>query len=121
MIILVALLVASYVYLRDQKQTKPIDVAQTEASLFESYSNSSNKGDIVVDNDYIWVANGAGLIRYNKKSGEQKIFTESDGLLANETTGLIKYKDEVWVTSQSRGISILDTKNNSWRYYSRNN
>jgi len=116
-VIIVALLVMSYVYLKNHKEPKPIDVAQTETSLFERYSNFSNKGNIVVDNDYIWVANGAGLIRYNKKLSEQKIFTESDGLLANETTGLIKYKDEVWITSQSRGISILDTKNNSWRYF----
>jgi ligand-binding sensor domain-containing protein len=56
------------------------------------------------------VANGAGLIRYNKKTGEQKIFTESDGLLGNETRQVLKYKDELWITSQSRGISILNTK-----------
>ena len=124
-VILVALFAVSYIYLKNQKQTKLIDVTQTETSqenkqkteLFERFPNSSNKGNLVVDEDFIWIANGAGLIRYSKKSGEQKIFTESDGLLANETTGLIKYKDEVWVTSQSRGISILDTKNNSWRYF----
>lgn len=128
-ITLFALIVVGYIYLKNWKQVKPIDVTRIETSqknkqkteLFEQFPSSSNIGEMVIDNDFIWVANGAGLIRYNKKSGEQKIFTESDGLLANETNSLIKYKDEVWVTSQSRGISILNTKNNSWRYFTTDN
>ena len=89
-----------------------------KTKLFERFPNNSNKGNLVVDEDFIWVANGAGLIRYNKKSGGQKVFTESDGLLSNNTTGLIQYKDELWVACPGSGISILDTKNNSWRYLS---
>jgi hypothetical protein len=113
--------VSSAFSIRNQTQTKVVDAMQTETSLFERYPNSSNKGKMVVDESFIWVANGAGLVRYNKISGEQRIFTESDGLLGNETTGLIKYKDEVWITSQSRGISVLNTTDNTWRYFTTEN
>jgi len=118
----ISLIFAGYTYLRSQRPISPTgeklppEVKQ-ETELFERFPNSSNKGNIAIDKNFIWVANGAGLIRYNKKTGEQKIFTESDGLLGNETRQVLKYKDELWITSQSRGISILNTKNNSWRYF----
>lgn len=123
----VLLLVAGYFFLlkdRGQKagnltnvQNEKTDQSKESAGLFKRFANSSNKGDLIIDQNYIWVANHQGLIRYDKNSGEQKIFTETDGLLGNGTTGIIKYGDEIWVTSQSRGISILNTKNNSWRYF----
>ncbi len=91
---------------------------EERSGLFERFPNSSNIGNSIIDGEYIWVANGQGLIRFNKSTGEQKIFTETDGLLGNETTGIIKYGEEIWITSQSRGISIFNTKTNSWRYFS---
>jgi frataxin-like iron-binding protein CyaY len=118
----ISLIFAGYTYLKSQKPISPpweklTPEAKQEIELFERFPNSSNKGNIAIDQNFIWVANGAGLIRYNKHTGEQKIFTESDGLLGNETRQVLKYKDELWIASQSRGISILDTKNNSWRYF----
>lgn len=119
---LISLLFAGYNYLESQKPIGPTEEklpaeAEQKIELFERFPNSSNKGDIAIDQNFIWVANGAGLIQYNKNTGEQKIFTESDGLLGNKTRQVLKYQDELWITSQSTGISILDTKNNSWRYF----
>lgn len=128
LVIIILLLVAGYFFLlknkgqeiknlTDSQNNKKLEQSKEDIGLFERFPNSSNKGDMVIDGDYIWIANGQGLIRFNKISGEQKIFTETDSLLGNETTGVTKYGDEVWITSQSRGISIFNTKTNSWRYF----
>jgi len=124
-VLVILLAIAGYFFLIKKQgennltnfQNNKAEQSKENIGLFERFPNSSNRGDIAFDQNYIWVANGQGLIRFNKISGEQKIFTETDGLLGNETTGIIKYGDEVWITSQSRGISIFNTKTNSWRYF----
>jgi len=124
-VLVILLVIAGYFFLTNKQrgnnlinfQNNQTEQSKENIGLFERFPNSSNKGGMAFDQNSIWVANGQGLIRFNKISGEQKIFTETDGLLGNETTGVIKYGDEIWITSQSRGISIFNTKTNSWRYF----
>jgi len=123
--LIILLAIASYFFLLKNKGQEEGNLTEFQKNqqtkenigLFERFPNFSNKGGIAIDQDYIWVANGQGLIRFNKNSGAQKIFTETDGLLGNETTGVIKHGNEIWITSQSRGISIFNTKTNSWKYF----
>ena len=88
-----------------------------ESALFETFPNAGNRGQMVIDGQYLWIAGGHGLVRVDKTSGEQKIYTEADGLLGNDTLSIVKHGDEIWVASQSQGISILNTKTNAWSYF----
>lgn len=62
---------------------------------------------LAVDEDFLWIANTAGLIRYDLKSGDYAHFTENSGLPVNTINHecLVLDQGKVWVGT-SQGIAV---------------
>lgn len=69
---------------------------------------------ILVDANLIWVATSGGLIRYDSRSDEYRLFDTRSGLRSNSIVHVGKLKDRVVVGSYGGGLSVLRADGSTW-------
>jgi len=72
---------------------------------------------IMADGDVMWVGTSGGVIRYNIKTDDYKLYDSRNGLLANGVFHLSKMDGEIVVGTYGGGMSLLDEKTGKWRTY----
>ena len=58
----------------------------------------------------LWFGTESALNKYNRSTGEFKIYSIEDGLSNNTIYSIIPFNDEIWITTNS-GINCLEFKN----------
>lgn len=72
--------------------------------------------DIVEEGDIIWALTTGGILKYNQKNNEVKIYSVKDGLTGDGYINMIKRGDYIWVAT-NHGISRLNIKNEEIKNY----
>ena len=76
-----------------------------------------NVKQILADGDTMWVGTSGGVIRYNIKTDDYKLYDTRSGLLANGVFHLSKLDDQLVVGTYGGGMSILDEETQQWKTY----
>ncbi len=112
--------------IQEQEKALVSDLTLTQGDV-TTYTNKSHSGSLAVSPGYIWVANGHGLLRYDKSTNQSHVFTEIDGLQNTRTIDVIYHDDAIWVVSpepnstRSATISKLNVKTDEWLTFSSDN
>lgn len=76
-----------------------------------------NVKQIMADGDLMWVGTSGGVIRYNIRTDEYRLFDLRSGLLANGIFHLSKFGDRLVVGTYGGGMSIYDAEHDGWDTY----
>ena len=76
-----------------------------------------NVKQILADGDVMWVGTSGGVIRYNIKTDDYKLYDTRSGLLANGIFHISKLNDQLVVGTYGGGMSILDESTQQWKTY----
>jgi ligand-binding sensor domain-containing protein len=69
-----------------------------------------NVKDILSEGDLVWVGTSGGVIRYNTKTDEYKLFDTRAGLLSNGVFHLSRLDGKLAIGTYGGGLSLLDEK-----------
>ena len=78
---------------------------------------SRNVKQILADGDTMWVGTSGGVVRYNIKTDEYKLYDTRSGLLANGIFHLSKLDGQLVVGTYGGGMAILDEATQKWKIY----
>lgn len=79
--------------------------------------NRNVKGMVAVQ-DAVWVGTSGGAIRYDLKSEDYKLYDVNSGsLISNGVFHVSKVRDNIVVGTYGGGMSIFDTKTQTWKNY----
>jgi Two component regulator propeller len=65
----------------------------------------------------VWVGTSGGVVRYDTRSDEYKLFDTQSGLLSNGVFYVGRLGEKVAVGTYGGGLSLLDTKTGQWDTY----
>ncbi len=88
-----------------------------DASFTHFRVGSRNVKQILADGDTMWVGTSGGVIRYNTKTDEYKLYDTRSGLLANGIFHLSKLDGQLVVGTYGGGMAILDEATQKWKIY----
>lgn len=72
---------------------------------------------IHAEGDVMWVGTSGGLIRYNRKTDEYKLYDAKNGLLSNGVFHVGRIGKRLAVGTYGGGFSILDEAGDKWTNY----
>ncbi len=78
---------------------------------------NKNVKRIHADGDVIWVGTSGGLVRYDTKRDDYKLYDTNSGLLSNGVFYVGKLGDKIAVGTYGGGLSLLDTKTDKWETF----
>ncbi len=86
------------------------DPEEPLAGNWINYLEEESIVDILNDGDYLWIATHAGLVKFNKQTGEETFYTsENSGLSSNGLRLLMKDKENnIWIGTFNQGINKFD-------------
>ncbi|BAL22665.1 two-component regulator propeller domain-containing protein [Azoarcus sp. KH32C] len=76
-----------------------------------------NVKKIYADNGVVWVATSGGVIRYDTRSDEYKLYDNTTGLLSNGMFYVGRIQGKITVGTYGGGMSMLDEKTNTWETF----
>ena len=76
-----------------------------------------NVKSMLSDGDVVWVGTSGGVIRYDTKTDDYRLFDVRSGLLSNGIFHLSKRGDKLVVGTYGGGLSILDHQTEQWSNY----
>jgi ligand-binding sensor domain-containing protein len=76
-----------------------------------------NVKSILVDGDVTWVGTSGGVVRYDTKTDEFKMYDATNGLLSNGVFHVGKLHGRVAVGTYGGGLSIFDAKAKKWETF----
>ncbi len=76
-----------------------------------------NVKDIFSDGDTLWVGTSGGVIRYETKTDQYKLFDTRSGLLSNGVFHVSRVDGRLAVGTYGGGLSLLDEKTGQWETY----
>ena len=78
---------------------------------------NKNVKRIFADGDTVWVGTSGGVIRYDTRNDEYKLFDTKTGLLSNGVFYVGKLDGRVVLGTYGGGMSLLDGKTDTWDTY----
>lgn len=69
------------------------------------------------DGDLMWVGTSGGIIRYNTKNDEYKLYDNTSGLLSNGVFYVGKLGSQIAIGTYGGGLSLLDPATEKWTNY----
>jgi len=76
-----------------------------------------NVKDILTEDNIVWVGTSGGVIRYDTKTDEYKLFDTRAGLLSNGVFHISRLDGKLAVGTYGGGLSLLDEKTGKWETY----
>jgi ligand-binding sensor domain-containing protein len=76
-----------------------------------------NVKDILVEDNIVWVGTSGGVIRYNTKNDEYKLFDTRAGLLSNGVFHISRLDGKLAIGTYGGGLSLLDEKTGKWETF----
>ena len=70
--------------------------------------------DIKMDNEEIWFATDAGVVRQNLKTGIQNHYNQESDNIPNDIHSIALTPDTVWIGTSGDNIAILDRESGHW-------
>ena len=78
---------------------------------------NKNVKRIHADGDTVWVGTSGGVVRYDTKTDNYKLFDTKSGLLSNGIFYVGRLGSKVAVGTYGGGLSLLDAKTETWETY----
>jgi ligand-binding sensor domain-containing protein len=78
--------------------------------------NRNVKG-ILADGDLMWVGTSGGVIRYDTKTDQYKLYDNTNGLLSNGVFYVGKLAGQIAIGTYGGGLSLLDPTTEKWSNY----
>jgi ligand-binding sensor domain-containing protein len=78
---------------------------------------NKNVKRIYADGDVVWVGTSGGVVRYDTRSDDYKLYDTQSGLLSNGVFYVGRLGDKVAVGTYGGGLSLLDPKSQTWETY----
>ncbi|HSO06792.1 MAG TPA: two-component regulator propeller domain-containing protein [Pelomicrobium sp.] len=78
---------------------------------------NKNVKRILVDGDLVWVGTSGGVIRYDSRSDEYRLFDVKSGLLSNGIFHVGRLDGRLVVGTYGGGMSLLDPKTEQWETF----
>ena len=78
---------------------------------------NKNVKRIFADGDTVWVGTSGGVVRYDTRTDEYKLFDTKSGLLSNGVFYVGRLGDKIAVGTYGGGLSLLDPKTETWETY----
>lgn len=78
---------------------------------------NSNVKAMLADGKTVWIGTSGGVIKYDTKSDEHRLYDVRSGLLSNGIFHLSKLKQELVVGTYGGGLSLLNPESDTWRNY----
>jgi len=100
----------------DAPRAGKVGVDPTEKFTHFRVGNKNVK-KIYVDDGVVWVGTSGGVIRYNTRTDEFKLFDNKDGLLSNGMFYVGRIQGKITVGTYGGGLSMLDEKTGAWETY----
>ena len=83
--------------------------AHAQLTDWENYTTNGWIRQMAQDGENLWLATNGGLVKYNKQTGEHKLFTHSNsGLCSNDLLSVACHGGKVLVGSNYDGVSEFD-------------
>jgi ligand-binding sensor domain-containing protein len=95
-------------------QSVPVD---PDAKFTHFRVGQRNVKQILADGDYMWVGTSGGVIRYNTKTDDYKLFDVRNGLLANGIFHIGKIGGRIVVGTYGGGMALYDQTDETWDIY----
>ncbi|MEN8169358.1 MAG: two-component regulator propeller domain-containing protein [Pseudomonadota bacterium] len=76
-----------------------------------------NVKSIYADGDLMWVGTSGGIIRYDTKTDEYKLYDNRSGLLSNGVFYVGKLGTQIAIGTYGGGLSLLDPATEKWTNY----
>jgi ligand-binding sensor domain-containing protein len=76
-----------------------------------------NVKDILTEDNTVWVGTSGGVIRYNTKTDEYKLFDTRAGLLSNGVFHISRLDGKLAVGTYGGGLSLLDEATGKWETF----
>jgi ligand-binding sensor domain-containing protein len=78
---------------------------------------NKNVKRIHADGDVIWVGTSGGLVRYDTRHDDYKLYDTQNGLLSNGVFYVGKLGDRIAVGTYGGGLALLDPKTEKWETF----
>ena len=78
---------------------------------------NKNVKRIYADGETLWVGTSGGLIRYNTRSDEFKLFDVKSGLLSNGVFHVGRLGDRIVLGTYGGGMALMDPRTEVWETY----
>jgi len=78
---------------------------------------NKNVKRIFAEGDVVWVGTSGGVVRYDTKGDNYKLFDTKSGLLSNGVFYVGRLGDKIAVGTYGGGLSLLDPKTETWKTY----
>ena len=78
---------------------------------------NKNVKRIYADGDTVWIGTSGGVVRYDTKTDNYKLFDTKSGLLSNGIFYVGRLGSKLAVGTYGGGLSLLDTKTETWETY----
>jgi ligand-binding sensor domain-containing protein len=88
-----------------------------EASYTHFRVGDRNVKAILADGDLLWVGTSGGVVRYDLKSEEYRLFDLRSGLLANGIFHVGKIGERLVVGTYGGGMALFDAAKESWQIF----
>lgn len=76
-----------------------------------------NVKDILAEGSVVWVGTSGGVVRYDTKTDEYKLFDSRSGLLSNGVFHVSRLNGKLAVGTYGGGLSLLDEKSGKWESF----
>ena len=105
----------------DGKPAEPPREGKVEVDKSREYVHfrvgNKNVKRIHVDGDVVWVGTSGGLIRYNNRTNEFKLFDTKSGLLSNGIFHVGALDDRIVLGTYGGGMALMNAKTEQWETY----
>ncbi len=78
---------------------------------------NKNVKSMYLDGDILWVGTSGGLIRYDTRSEDFKLFDVKSGLLSNGIFHVSRVRGKLAAGTYGGGLSLLDEASGKWKTY----
>jgi ligand-binding sensor domain-containing protein len=96
-----------------------VGAAGVDASQKFTHFRVGNKNvkRIFADGDVVWVGTSGGLVRYDTRGDDYKLFDARSGLLSNGVFYVGRINNRLAVGTYGGGLSLMDPKTQAWETY----
>lgn len=85
-------------------------VAPTDVPFVHFRVGNKNVKDMLAEGDLLWVGTSGGVIRYNTKTEDFKLFDIQSGLLSNSVFHISRLGKKLAIGTYGGGLTLLDDK-----------
>ncbi|MDH5784230.1 MAG: hypothetical protein OEZ16_01310 [Chromatiales bacterium] len=91
--------------------------ADPNAAFTHFRVGNRNVKSIYADGDLMWIGTSGGVIRYDVKTDQYKLFDNRSGLLSNGVFYVGKLGERIAIGTYGGGLSLLDPRTEQWSNY----